>query len=342
MSDGQPTRRQSHVDMPVAYAAVGASRAPDLMRFPPNGSTPYEEELRLGSGQDRFLLASSLLMTWGAQRGGGFAVREIERGTGAAYVGPNFDGDGRPQAAGEPEEHFGPDGDPFVVAGTTVALGAPGQPEREVLVVYTISEARSVGFAWGTGDELGPVGEQLFAVELRDDDTVWAVSRGFLAAPKSGLLGLRARAEVRAAIDAVRKQLAALAPGAQPAATQVDEPVQADVPVVEIELADPVPADDADASDTSETSAATGAAEPSDPLAEEAPAADVPVEDVATGAEDAPVADAAMVAEEAPAEDPLADIEPVADVPEQDPETDHAPGAAARVTHQRRPGSARA
>ncbi|SJN12453.1 A3(2) GLYCOGEN METABOLISM CLUSTERI [Leucobacter sp. 7(1)] len=220
MSDGQPTRRQSHVDMPVSYAAVGASRAPDLQRFPPNGSTPYEETLRLGSGQDRFLMASSLLMTWGAQRGAGVGVRELQRGSGSDYQGPEFDDAGKPQAAAAPEEHFGPDGEPYVVPGTRAVLSVTGQPDREVLVIYTVTEDRVVGFAWGTADEQGVVGEQQFGIELREDETVWAFARGFLDAPKSGLLGLRARAELKLAVEQVRHQLAALAPGAQPASSE--------------------------------------------------------------------------------------------------------------------------
>jgi uncharacterized protein (UPF0548 family) len=217
MSKKEQPKRSSHVEMPVAYAAVGASKQPDLMRFPPEGSTPSEEELRLGSGQERFLLVSNLLMTWGAQRGGGLRVEDVVRGTGALYTGPSFDDSGAPQAADAVEEHFGPDGEPYLVAGTTATLHAEGQDPRSVLVVYTVDEDRRVGFAWGTGDEHGAVGEQLFAVEHRDDDTVWAVARGFLFAPKNGLLGLKSRTAIRTAIDAAREQIASLAPGAQPA-----------------------------------------------------------------------------------------------------------------------------
>ncbi|WP_336651104.1 MULTISPECIES: DUF1990 family protein [unclassified Leucobacter] len=216
MSNEQPARRSSHVEMPVAYAAVGASKAPDLLRFPPEGTTPYEESLRLGSGQERFLLASSLLMTWGAQRGSGVTVADVVRGSGERYAGVSFDDAGTPQAAGEIEEQFGPDGEAYLVAGTTAVLHAPGQDPRSVLIVYTVDEERSSGFAWGTCDEAGAVGEQLFLVEHREDDTVWAVARGFLAAPKSGLLGLKARADLRVAVEAVKAQLAALAPGAVP------------------------------------------------------------------------------------------------------------------------------
>lgn len=214
MSNDQPARRSSHIEMPVAYAAVGASKAPDLVRFPPEGTTPYEETLRLGSGQERFLLASSLLMTWGAQRGSGVTVADVVRGSGERYTGVSFDDDGQPQAGAEVEEQFGPDGEPYLVAGTTAVLHATGQQPRNVLIVYTVDEERRSGFAWGTSDEAGAVGEQLFVIEHRDDDTVWAVARGFLSAPKSGLLGLKARADLRAAVDAVKAQLAALAPGA--------------------------------------------------------------------------------------------------------------------------------
>lgn len=209
--------------MPAAYAAVGASKLPDLLRFPPDGSTPYEEALQLGSGQDRFIAASSLLMTWGAQRGTGIAVTDIDRGTDVAYVGPEFDEQGRAQAASEIEEQFGPDGEPYLVAGSTAVLTPPGKPSRSVLVVYTVNEDRVVGFAWGTSDENGAVGEQRFTVEFRDDDTVWAVARGFLTSPKNGLLGLKARSVIRDAIDAVRDQIGALAPGVAPIVTLSEE-----------------------------------------------------------------------------------------------------------------------
>lgn len=233
MSTEEPTRRSSHVEMPAAYAAVGASKLPDLLRFPPEGSTPYEEALQLGSGQDRFIAASSLLMTWGAQRGTGIAVTDIDRGTDVAYVGPEFDEQGRAQAVSEIEEQFGPDGEPYLVAGSTAVLTPPGKPSRSVLVVYTVNEERIVGFAWGTSDENGAVGEQRFTVEFRDDDTVWAVARGFLTSPKNGLLGLKARSVIRDAIDAVRAQIGALAPGVAPITTPVDEEPVAHEPSVE-------------------------------------------------------------------------------------------------------------
>lgn len=231
--DHGPVRRRSgHVEMPVAYGAVGATQDPDLLRFPPVGFTPYEETLRLGSGEARFTLASSHLMTWGAHRAAGAEVTDVVRGTDEEYSGIGYDASGQAQATGEREDVFGPDGTPYLNAGTEATLRAHGLEARRVLVVYTVNEERTVGFAWGTSDERGPVGEQRFIVEWRDDGTVWAVARGFLAAPKSGLLGIKARSDLRSAVDAVKKQLEALAPGAAPTGAP---------PVDPVETADPEP-----------------------------------------------------------------------------------------------------
>ena len=213
MSEEPIKRRRTHVEMPVSYAAVGATRNADVVRFPPDGATPYEESLRLGSGSERFLLASSLLMTWGAQRGGGFEILEVTRGRGADYEGVDFDSEGRPQTAGQAEDKFGPDGEPYITSGTSAVLRARDGADRRILVIYVVDDERRAGFAWGTSDDAGAVGEQLFFVEHREDDTVWAVARGFLSAPKNGLLGLKARAHLKVALDAVKRQIAALAPG---------------------------------------------------------------------------------------------------------------------------------
>lgn len=316
MSGAEPTRRSSHVEMPAAYAAVGASKLPDLLRFPPEGSTPYEESLQLGSGQDRFIAASSLLMTWGAQRGTGIAVTHVSRGTDAEYVGPEFDEQGRAQAVSEIEEQFGPDGEPYLVAGTTAVLAAPGKPERSILVVYTVTEERVVGFAWGTSDELGAVGEQRFTVEFREDDTVWAVARGFLTSPKNGLLGLKARAVIREAIDAARDQLAALAPGAAPVPPAAEEPA-IEEPDGEESTAEQVTVDDSVDVPVVEQ-----------PEAETSEIEETELEDPEEGPE-------AEDPEEGPeAEVPASAASDVADTP--DP-ADPADAPDTRATHQRRP-----
>lgn len=231
-----PVRRSSHVPMPVVYAAVGASQNPDLLRFPPEGFTPFEEVLRLGSGSERFTLAASRLMTWAAARAAGFEVRDIERGAGDDYAGIEFDDEGQAQVAEDREEVFGPDGSAYLNAGTEATMLAPGHDPRRVRVVYTVDESRAVGFAWGTSDEAGAVGEQRFVVEWREDGSVWAVTRGFLAAPKSGLLGIKGKSDVRSAIELAKKHIGALAPGvadaavpgAEGAAAQGDAAVAAD------------------------------------------------------------------------------------------------------------------
>ncbi|MGO1538194.1 MAG: DUF1990 family protein [Leucobacter sp.] len=206
-------RRSSHVDMPVAYAAVGASADEDLMRFPPEGFTPFEDAVRLGSGHDRFVLAASLLMTWGAQRGAGYTVSDIVRGDGGRYEGVKFDDEGRPEPGLEEEEHFGPDGEPYLTAGTTANISRPGDKHQiPVLVIFTVNESHTVGFALGNTDESGAVGEQLFAIELRGDNSVWATARGFVTVPKSGILGLKGRNLVKEELIAAKQQLDALAP----------------------------------------------------------------------------------------------------------------------------------
>lgn len=295
-------RRSSHVEMPVAYAAVGATKAPDLLRFPPEGSSPYEEELRLGSGNERFILASSLLMTWGAQRGAGIPVDAVERGPDDEYEGVVFDAEGRAQAAGPREDFFGPDGEPYLNAGTTAMLGSEGKGARRILVVYTVNEDRRVGFAWGTCDEDGPTGEQRIVVEHRDDDTVWAVARGFLTPTKGGLLGLKARSDLKAAIELVRKQMQALTPGgaieavAEGPAAALEEPAKTAVP--------------AEAEEPAKTAIPVVPQEHEEPQETEEPQK---------------------------TEQPQEREEPQDESADPQPETGDAEGGSARLTHQRRP-----
>ena len=243
MSGEEPQRRNTHVEHDVVYAAVGASAAADLMRFPPEGSTPYEEVQRLGSGPDRFMIASSALMTWGAQRGAGAEVSDIELGVGDEYAGVVFDERGTPQPAAEGDVEYGPDGEPYLIAGTSVTLRwADGREPRRMRVVYTVNEPRRVGFAWGAVDEHRVVGEEVFVVEHRDDDTVWAIARGFVWPTEAGLLGLKGKAAVRAAVAEARSMLASLVPGAltEPGATDApDAPAEPDEPAEPAEPVEP-------------------------------------------------------------------------------------------------------
>lgn len=212
-----PARRDTFVEHAAVYAAVGASASADLLRFPPEGSTPFADELRLGSGADRFLTASNVLMTWGAQRSIGIEVLDVQPGDDSQYAGVLFDADGTPEVSPEADVRYGPDGEAFLTAGTTATLRHPGgSAERKVRVVYVTDEPRRAGFALGTADEAGVIGETAYVVEHREDDTVWAIARGFYWAPASGLFGLKARAAIKLAAKEAVQQLAALAPGAVP------------------------------------------------------------------------------------------------------------------------------
>lgn len=206
-------RRSSHIEVPATYASVGASNAPDLMRFPPAGTTPFEDAVRLGSGQERFTIASSALMTWTAMRGAGLGIEDIVVGDGGSYTGLEFGKDGTPIAPGALEQNFGPDGEPYISAGTTARLIFDGGKQvRSIRVVYVVNEPRTIGMALGSMDESGAIGESLYVVEHREDDSVWATVRGFLTAPESGLLGLKGRAALKKAVDSAREQLRALLP----------------------------------------------------------------------------------------------------------------------------------
>lgn len=216
MSDSTPApRRSTHTSMPVAYAAIGASSAPDLLRFPPAGSAPYEESLQLGSGAERFLTAANLLMTWGAQRAAGIEVVDVELGAAGEYTGVQFTEEGTPELGAAAEDLFTPEGEPYLRPGTTASFVADGDEPRRVLVVSTVVEPRRIGFTWGDRDEVAGCGEQCIVVEHRDDGTVWAVVRGFAFLQASGLMaGLRQKFELRDVVERAQAFLAALAPGA--------------------------------------------------------------------------------------------------------------------------------
>lgn len=214
-ADTPGPRRSNHASMPVAYAAIGASTAPDLLRFPPADSTSYEETLQLGSGMERFLTAANLLMTWGAQRIAGVEVVDVVPGEPSDYHGVHFTEAGVPELGAAREELFTPEGEAYLLAGTTASFVGQGKEPRRVLVVTTVNETSRLGFVWGDRDEIAGYGEQMLTVEIREDGTVWAVARGFTFQPNSGLTaGLRQRAQVKEAVEQAQAFLQALAPGA--------------------------------------------------------------------------------------------------------------------------------
>jgi uncharacterized protein (UPF0548 family) len=149
---------------PVSYAAVGASRASDLMRHPPTGYRPLERRARIGHGDARFEYAWVAAMSWGIQRNSGFRIRHSEK----------------------PGEHhevlYGPDGTELLVPGDTVELVIPFGPfgiKAPARVVYVVDEPKRKGFAYGTLPGHPEDGEEAFVVDQRDDGSVWITIRAF-------------------------------------------------------------------------------------------------------------------------------------------------------------------
>jgi uncharacterized protein (UPF0548 family) len=207
------TRRSTFTDQSVTYGAIGATLAPDLLRYPPAGYRPAEDSVRLGSGAERFDRAADALMTWGIQRGAGFEVTDVSAGTGAQYPGIVYDAEGAPlaeQPGQRAEDRFGADGTPYITAGMTATLRRKGRfrtRETPVLVVYVADEPGRIGFAYGTTAEGPESGEESFILEHRDDDTVWLTIRSILAT--RGMFAARRRRKRR---ELTRVELRALHP----------------------------------------------------------------------------------------------------------------------------------
>ena len=178
-------RRETFTDAAVTYGAIGGTLAPDLLRYPPQGHRPQERSVRLGSGEERFRLASRSLMTWGVQRGSGMSVTDLESGTGVQYSGLRFNADGTAAAdqnRSDNEETFSDDGTPYIINGMTARLRVPFGPftvAAPVRVVYVIDEVDRVGFAYGTMKGHPESGEESFVVARHEDDSVWLTVRAF-------------------------------------------------------------------------------------------------------------------------------------------------------------------
>ncbi|MCS5720304.1 DUF1990 domain-containing protein [Herbiconiux sp. CPCC 205763] len=173
-------------EVPLSYAAVGATQAEDLLYFPPKGFHPMERRARLGSGTERFEVASAKLMAWGVQRGAGITVGDIQPAGPSTtdYAGLVFDESGTPVGprAAHPEQGYGEDGTPLVSAGTTAELTVRAFGLRfraPIRVVYLVNEPGRIGFAYGTLPGHPESGEESFVVEHLSDDSVWIVVRAF-------------------------------------------------------------------------------------------------------------------------------------------------------------------
>ena len=174
--------------VPVTYAAVGATAAEDLVRHPPTGYRPIQRRARIGHGDERFDYASTQILSWGIQRASGFQVDPVDVPADLShpgYVPVGFDDDGRPTQpalVAEREQVFAPDGTPLLVAGDTVLLRIPIGPVRftaPARVVYVVDEPNRVGFAYGTLPGHPEDGEEAFVVDRKGDGSVWITITAF-------------------------------------------------------------------------------------------------------------------------------------------------------------------
>ena len=214
MSDEPIKRRSTHVEHEISYASVGASQTPDLLKYPPAGSVPFEESVLLGSGEDRFMSASATLMTWGAQRCAGIEVDLLDKGSESKYASISFRDTGLPEGPQADEQLYAPDGTPYLEAGHLVAFQIADNAPRTMRVISVVDEERRVGFIIGSASESDVVGEEFFSVEFRPDNSVWAVARGFLYDTRNGVK-LLSKSSVKKELARIREQLHALTPVVQ-------------------------------------------------------------------------------------------------------------------------------
>lgn len=169
-------------ERPVTYGAVGATQAPDLFAYPPEGFRPMTRRARIGHGDARFQWAWAEMMSWGIQKRSGFGVELTstpEEVVEQTYTPVAFQDDGTPIAP-QPRESsmFGADGTPFVVPGDTVYLVVPffgglWTMRSPVRVVYVIDEPTRKGFAYGTLPGHPESGEEAFVIDQTEDGSVW-------------------------------------------------------------------------------------------------------------------------------------------------------------------------
>ncbi|WBU38937.1 DUF1990 family protein [Homoserinibacter sp. YIM 151385] len=173
----------------VTYGAVGATRAADLLEYPPAGYRPLERRVRIGHGEDRWRHAWSQTLSWGIQRRSGFRVRVDEAPaevSEATYIPVGYDEAGQPVAPaaveGAGEAAFGPEGESLIRPGDSARLGIPVWPIRfdfPARVVYVVDEPDRKGFAYGTLPGHAEEGEEAFLVSRGGDGSVWVTIRAF-------------------------------------------------------------------------------------------------------------------------------------------------------------------
>ncbi|MET8679349.1 DUF1990 domain-containing protein [Streptomyces sp. NPDC004647] len=125
----------------LTYAQTGATLGPSL----PAGFAHLRRKVRLGEGREVFEQAGAYVLAWGVQRGAGFDVHPVS-----------------PPAPGG-------------TALVTTRLPGLRYPRLVVpcRVVWTVAEARRVGFAYGTLPGHPESGEESFVVTYDERGDVW-------------------------------------------------------------------------------------------------------------------------------------------------------------------------
>lgn len=145
----------------MTYAAVGSTRAPDLLTHPPQGFRPMQVRGRIGHGDARWEFACQQTLSWGIQRRSGFRV---DTGDAASRAGT--------------EQVFSSDGHDMLRAGDDAVLHAMGL-SVPVRVIYLVEEPNRRGFAYGTLPGHPECGEESFVIDQTDDGSVWMTVRSF-------------------------------------------------------------------------------------------------------------------------------------------------------------------
>lgn len=213
----QGKRRSTHIEHALSYAAVGASQVEDLLKYPPADSHPYEYELQLGSGEERYASSLATLMTWRAQQAAGITVELIEQTRGASYTQVQFTKEGLPEHDAQRENLFAADGTAFLEQGDLVRYTLPSGEQRVMRVISVITSPQQAGFVVGTASEYDFSGECWFRVEQREDGSVWAVARGFTFDNRKSGQKLLFKNALRHEHELVMEQLTGMTPAQQAA-----------------------------------------------------------------------------------------------------------------------------
>ncbi|RRD61830.1 DUF1990 family protein [Leucobacter sp. OH1287] len=190
------SRRKTFQQSPLGYAEVGASADPDLLRFPPNKAVVFEKRIKLGSSEERFVSVVSALMTWQAHKQADCFVSA----TPAATAAPNQ------------EQLFSATGEPYAMIGDQVSLRVRKQTVNWK-VLRAISAAQRAQLMLGSLADEPITGELLLSVHLREDGSVWGLTRGFVH-PEWRLFAIGRSAQLKAIVATNLEVLEALRPTA--------------------------------------------------------------------------------------------------------------------------------